>query len=121
LRNQYGKAVVAQRLIDGVSFSSDSVLVGPRNIEEIDYVKAHLEGKVKKVVVVKVEAPKELRYGRRTGLDAQQIDLFFKRDEEDIKGKGMDRVLDAADEVILNDGTLEEFEGKVDEFMRKLK
>lgn len=121
LRERHGKAVVAERLIDGVTFSSNSVLVGPRNIEEVDYVRAHLEGKVKNVMVVKVEASKDLRYGRRSGLDAQQIDLFFKRDEEDIKEKGMDKVLEAADVVVMNEGTLEEFEGKVDEFMRNLK
>lgn len=116
LRAEHGLEVVAARLMQGVDLRRDAVLVGPRNIEEVEFVRKKARG----AVLVRIDAPKETRYARRSGLDAQQIGQFFRRDEEDLAEKGMGKVLKAADFVIGNYGTLEEFWRGIDEFMQSL-
>ena len=52
-------------------------------------------------------------------MDAQQREEFFERDEQDIKNKGFQRVLDAADLELKNEGTLSDLYDGIDELLAK--
>ncbi|NPA86930.1 MAG: Glu-tRNA(Gln) amidotransferase subunit GatE [Candidatus Diapherotrites archaeon] len=93
--------IIAEKLGDG-----KHALVGARSPEEITFLRKRFP-----VVVLLVDAPPEIREQRRPG------SLERERKEEVL---GLKEAVEMADVVIVNDGTLEELEEKVNYFLSNL-
>jgi len=68
--------------------------------------------------LIYVNADSKIRFERRKLQDpTASYDNFVKRDEMDIKNKGMDKVFRMADARIANDGDLEKLNGQIGRFI----
>ncbi len=102
LRSEQGEDVLARMALEkhGGNVVIDSVFAP----EEARYIQS------KGGVIVGIVAPLELRHGRVVARDGPvSLEEFRKKDEWDRRGR-TDAVLDEADFIIVNDGTLEELE-----------
>ncbi len=117
LRAKEGMDAVAKRLVEKLKGVGNNklVLVGPRSVEEVNYVK----GKLGKVIVVETYAKKESRFKRRSDKDPGKEKEFFGRDEGDIETKGLGEVLKMTDRILENKGSLKDFYMKADRFMEQ--
>ncbi len=116
LRKEFGMDAVA-RLLDKKILRSDRlVLVGPRSLEELEFFRKKYPG----LKIVKVAALDESRYARRSRIDPDARKEFFGRDEADMKAKGMQKVLDAAEFELKNDENRERLYKQADELMAKI-
>ncbi len=113
LREEKGNAVLAKLLAEKIEEGKDYLLVGFRSPEEVDYIRNEFQ----EFVLVRVDADRAVRYKRRSREDPQEQEKFFARDEYDMATKGLGKVLDMADYVIKNNGTLSELYDKVEQLL----
>ncbi len=92
-RQKYGMDIVMRRTIEKASRFERAVITGLRSIEEVQFMRANAGS----MYLVAVVADAEVRFSRRTPEDPKTKEEFFARDERDIKNKGFDKVIAAAD------------------------
>ena len=100
LRKKNGKEFLAKHMFDLIkkSDSENFVLSGLRSPEDVNFLKS----KVKDFILIEVRASKHVRFHRRSNMDPVRYHDFFKRDEQDLKEKGLAYVLQMTDAVIHN-------------------
>ena len=115
LRNESGKMeVLAIMLTDEIrSKNLDKVIIdGFRSIEEVEIFKQSFP----EFKLIVVQTSEEIRFNRRKEDDSDaNLEKFRERDERDIKEKGLQKVIDAADIIISNNSTKKELYEKLDE------
>lgn len=122
LRQVYDAAFLVYEALKKAN-SNNVVLSGIRNPGEIDYLKSRKDS-----FVFFVDAPIEIRYQRVSSRkrDSEDLQSFeeFKKQEETEKDGASTQVLnyckEAADEIIINSGTVDQLEEKVDQILTKL-
>lgn len=102
LRKKYGKDIMIKLLLNKIKGKGNIVITGVRSPEELSYLKKEI-GEFK---LIAITASKEVRFQRRNEEDSNIPEEFFARDERDIKNKGLDKVLTAADITIENNTTV---------------
>jgi len=110
LRNEMGMDAIARMLDKKINKKDKLVLVGPRSIEEINFFKQ----KFPELKVIKVTTGKDERFERRSVEDPQTEEEFYKRDENDKRNKGFQKVLDSADFQINNFSEIEKFYSEIE-------
>ncbi len=116
LRTKSGNTVLAKKLLEKIDPEENYVLSGFRSPEEVYAI----QNEVLDFYLVLIDADKTTRFKRRRPEDPQTEKEFFARDERDISNKGLDKVIEMADYTIVNNGTLQELEGKVEELLSKI-
>lgn len=115
LRKKEGKDIVAKRCIPKIQAADSEFLVvdGVRSLAEINCFKQAFGSDF---TLVTIDAPIEIRFARvqarKRSDDMTDINALRVRDEREL-GWGMGEAIAAADIVIENMGTLEEFRKKV--------
>lgn len=122
LRKKHGPDYLAQKINNKIDENDDSVVDSIRSPYEA------LElAKNKDFTLVGVDAPIELRFKRllernRTG-DVKTLEEFKQQEERENLNNAANQQLDEtfklSQEIILNDGTLEELHKKIDDFVLK--
>ncbi|MBN2264897.1 MAG: AAA family ATPase [Candidatus Aminicenantes bacterium] len=118
LRERFGADVLARRTMAKVKPGERAVIDSIRNPDEIAYLRRQ-EG----FVLLAVDAPIETRFARAAarGRDESAADLeaFRRKEDEERRGRAtgqqLEACLAAADDIIVNDGTLEEFHRRLEE------
>ncbi|WP_370574082.1 dephospho-CoA kinase [Methanomethylovorans sp.] len=115
LRNKEGKDAVAKRCIPKIQAAGSDFLVvdGVRSLAEINCFKQAFGSDF---TLVTIDAPLETRFARvqarKRSDDMKDIDALRVRDDREL-GWGMGEAIAAADLVIENTGTLDDFRKKV--------
>lgn len=117
LRATLGNAALAKKLLEEIDPEKDYVISGFRSPEEVYAI----QNEVIDFFLVLVDTDKATRFKRRRPDDPQTEKEFFERDERDIKNKGMGKVMEMADYVLPNNGSLEELHKKIDEMLAKVR
>ncbi|MBU4246433.1 MAG: AAA family ATPase [Nanoarchaeota archaeon] len=107
LRKKYGQDALAQRLVEKIKESgAKSVIIsGVRSPEEAIYLKSNSEI----FMLINLVADANKRIKRSGNADIE------RRDEQDIKNKGLAKVLEMADITIENNSTVNELYKKIDD------
>jgi len=122
--DEYGPAYLVKRAEKIADFSSDLVISSIRQPNEIEYLK-----KRRDFFMVFVDADIKIRFSRseirsRQG-DSKTLEEFAAIEKKEMDGKsgGMDLQYcrKAADFVLLNNGTLDEFEGAIEKTLAEIK
>lgn len=126
LREKNGSNILARIIIERINAmaETDSLVVGIRNPEEVKALK-----KEKDFVMVAIDAPIELRYKRIQERKREDDKVSFEEFKaiEDGQRSGdknmqqLDKVIEMADFKIINDGTLEELQYKLEDLLDYLK
>ena len=114
MRKEEGMDVMAKRIFDKINLTKDTVITGFRSPEEVNYIKKHTSD----FILVEIYTKEDVRYERTD--KKQTKEEFLERDKQDIKLKGLGKVVEMADFRIVNDTTRDEFEKNIKEFMKKL-
>jgi dephospho-CoA kinase len=114
MRKEHGMDIMAKMLFDKIDFRKNTVITGFRSVEEVEYIKEHAD----KFHLVEVYSDVDARYKRVK--ENKTKEEFLKRDERDVKLKGLGKVIKMADFKIINNSTKDEFNKNVDKFMKKL-
>ncbi|MBI2545491.1 MAG: AAA family ATPase [Candidatus Aenigmarchaeota archaeon] len=128
VRQQYGNHVLTKIAVDFMKHGHRmKVIDGIRNPGEIDYLKKQFGDDFQ---LVAVDGPQEVRFKRvqerNRGSDPKTFEEFVKIDERDqgVKeppyGQQVKKCMEMADVVIQNDGTMEDFQNKIEEFIKTL-
>lgn len=124
LRETKGHGFLAKEALKRVG-QNDAVITAIRQVGEIETLRKERPD----FVLVKIDAPLEIRYERirirgRFG-DVQSMDDLKEIEEVQATGQGgsinMGACYKLADDEIINDGTIEEFYRKIDQFLAKHK
>jgi len=118
LRRRFGADVLARRTMDKIGKGGRAVIDSIRNASEIAYLR-----KQGGFVLLAIDAPVEVRFARvaARGRDesAGDLEAFRKKEDEERAGgagaQQLEASMAAADRLIVNDGTLEEFRRKLEE------
>lgn len=118
LRGRFGADVLARRTLAKVGRGERAVIDSVRNLAEIAFLRGQ-DG----FTLLAIDAPVETRFARTAarGRDESAGDLeAFKRKEDEERRGGaaaqqLEACLAAADRLVVNDGTLEEFHRKLEE------
>ncbi|HPW16860.1 MAG TPA: AAA family ATPase [Candidatus Aminicenantes bacterium] len=118
LRERFGPDVLARRTMAKVGPRERAVIDSVRNLREVAYLRAQGD-----FVLLAIDAPVETRFARvaARGRDesAPDLEAFRKKEEQERAGgasaQQLEACIAAADRVIVNDGTLEEFHRKLEE------
>jgi dephospho-CoA kinase len=118
LREKFGADVLARRTIAKIGGGEKAVIDSVRNLSEVAYLRRQSG-----FVLLAIDAPVEARFARAAarGRDESAADLEAFRKKEDLERRGgtgaqqLEACLAAADRLIVNDGTLEEFRRKLEE------
>ena len=128
LRQKYGGYILAMLAIEYLSRDKELVIIdGIRNPAEGQWLRKKFGSKF---VWVGIDAPEQMRFERvqaRAGFrDPKTLEEFVVMDKRD-KGEGepewgqqVARCLEQADYKIINDGTAEQLESKVEEMMKQI-
>ena len=123
MREEHGKDIWARRTLEKIKSVENMnfiVIDGIRNVEEIDLFKKYLEGNF---VVVAVEASDETRQKRALTRnredDSKDLQKIKERDKREL-GWGLDRVIASADIMVLNEGSIKDFQKKIREILERL-
>jgi dephospho-CoA kinase len=128
LRKKYGNFILAKLATDYMQRDKEMIIVeGIRNPGEVDYLKKTFGNKF---FLIAVDAPKELRWERikaraREG-DPKTWEEFLEVDERDqgvgepLYGQRVRECIQMADFLLVNDGSLEEFQNRINEFIKTL-
>jgi len=116
---KYGPEYVGKLVAEKIRNHKKAVIDGVRLIEDINPIIKEYG----KPVVVLIETKPEIRFERmrkrnRPG-DPKTLEEFKDQEEKEKKLFDFDRVFALADYKIKNNGTLEEFYRKIDDFMKK--
>ncbi|MEN6559249.1 MAG: AAA family ATPase [Acidobacteriota bacterium] len=118
LRRSFGPDVLARRTMAKIGPGERAVIDSIRNLREIEFLRRQ-EG----FLLLAIDAPIELRFARaaRRGRDesAGDLETFRKKEGQERAGgagaQQLEACLAAADRLIVNDGTLAEFQRKLEE------
>ncbi|HIH09142.1 MAG TPA: AAA family ATPase [Candidatus Diapherotrites archaeon] len=116
LRAETGMDALAKLLEGKIGQKDNVILVGPRSIEEIEYFK----NRFPKLSIIKITADASKRFNRKSRMDPQGKKEFFGRDSRDVESKGMQKVLDAAQSELKNNGTRKSLHAQVDNLMKRI-
>lgn len=116
MRKKFGMGVFGEKMAQLIKNHEKVVITGARSLEEL----VPIERQASKFYIVRIDASKEKRFSRRSELDPATEEEFFARDNDDIINKGLDKVLKAANFVIANNSTLDEFYKAIDELMQRI-
>ncbi len=128
LRKQYGADILAKIAVGFMQKNKDFLIIdGIRNPGEADFLKSKFGGDFK---LVAVDAAQQIRFERiskrnREG-DPKTWEEFILADERDQGkdepeyGQQIRKCIEAADIVLQNDGSMEEFQKKVEDVIKKL-
>ncbi|OWT32625.1 hypothetical protein BGI41_06715 [Methanobrevibacter sp. 87.7] len=127
LRKEHGKYAVANLTIKKVKsliemeddLSNKLIIIeGIRSPYEVSLFKDNFND----FKVVTIFAPPSIRFERlkmrNRSDDSQKFEDFKKRDQDELSF-GIGSVIAESDKMIINEGTLESFESKIDEFLSK--
>lgn len=124
LRRKNGASFLAEQTIKRLTPAQNHIIDSIRNPAEVGALK-----RLDDFILVGVNAPVEVRFKRgvdrkRPG-DAQTLDDFIEKEKKENKNdpqnQQLEKCLQLADIVIVNDSTLEEFHKKIDEAIKKNK
>ena len=127
MRKKYGNHILAMLAVEYLGRDKQAIIIdGIRNLGEVDYLKKKFGNDFK---LVAIDAPQEIRFQRivtRGGEDPKVWEEFVKSDERD-QGVGelehglrVKDCINVADYTIVNDGSLEDLQKKVDETTEKI-
>lgn len=111
MREEEGPAVISIRLIPKIDASGCSTVIveGVRSLEEIEELRAHYGN----VTVIGVHASPQTRFDRLRSRgredDPKTWEEFESRDLREL-GVGVGKAIALADEIAINEGTIEEFQ-----------
>lgn len=118
-RKVHGMDIWAKRTSENITNPERTIVDGLRNVEELEYFRNRFEN----VRVVAIYANHDDRLARILKRDREDDvkspNELNGRDERELSW-GIGRVISLADYMIVNDGTLEEFRTKAQEFIKKL-
>src|SRR3990170_225274 len=108
-RVKHGFGIWAERTVPHVG-DALTVIDGIRGREEVEVFRRAFG---EQLVVVAIHASPKTRYGRilKRGDDVLSLEEFHRREEREL-GWGLAEVIATADHVIVNEGTLQEMEGR---------
>ena len=115
LRDKFGPDILARLVMKKVK--DKAVIDSIRNPNEVEYLR-----KQKSFILLAVDAPVELRYKRakKRGREesASTLQQFIEKEKEEMtereKGQQLQKCMDMADLVIINDGSLEDLYRKLE-------
>ena len=118
LRRRFGPDVLARRTMAKIGPGERAVIDSIRNLAEIEALRRE-EG----FILLAIDAPVELRFARAAlrGRDESAADLEAFRRKEALERAGgtesqqLEAAMAAADRLIVNDGSLEEFQRRLEE------
>ncbi len=128
LRKKYGNEILAKLAVEYMQRDKDVLIIdGIRNPGEVEFLRKKFG---KNFVLIGVDAPREIRFERivkrKKRTDPKTWEEFLIVDERD-QGKGepdygqqTKKCLELADFLIINDGSLEDLEKKVNEVISKI-
>ena len=127
LREKHGADVLMKMLLKKVDVNENSILDSIRNPKEAEFLRNHLDN----FILIAVDAPMEIRFERLKSRgkesDPKTWEEFLKVAERDLSdknnplGQQVGKCTEIADYVLINDKSLEEFEKKIEELIRKMK
>ncbi len=118
LREKFGPDMLARLAMKKVK--DKAVIDSIRNPKEVEYLR-----KQKNFIFLAVDAPAELRYERvkerGRGESASTLQEFIEKEKEEMteceKGQQLQKCMNMADFVIINDGSLEDLYQKLEEIL----
>lgn len=119
-RKKNGMDIWAVRTLERIK-SKRCVIDGVRNKEEIEFFKKNLGQNMVVVAILsseKVRFERILKRARKD--DARNWDEFVEREKRELSW-GLGNVIAMADHFIINEGSLEEFRKKVEDFLNSVK
>jgi dephospho-CoA kinase len=123
LREQFGAGYIAYELIRKAGQSNKAIVESIRTIGEVEKLRL-ANGKL-----LAVDCPIELRYKRvvSRGSEKDKVDFNKFKEQEELESRSVDinkqnliACRNAADWVIINDGTIDELKIKVDEWIKNI-
>jgi len=124
MRKTYGKDIWAKKTIEKIVLENiDDVLIidGVRNSEEIDIFKNKLGADFK---LIAIQTPDDIRHERamlrKRMDDTVDIETIKKRDKREINW-GIKNVINQADIVVTNEGSVEVFQDKIIQILKNNK
>lgn len=128
LRQQYGSHVLAKIATDFMKPTDEIKIVdGVRNPGEVEYFKSKFGDDF---ILIAIDAPQQIRFERAIKrdreIDPKAWEEFIVNDERDQGkdqppyGQQVGKCIEMADVVIQNDGSLEEFQKKVEYAVKEL-
>lgn len=123
LREKYGPGVLAKMALEKLINKDKIVLGSIRNQGEVEELRKYNNFKL-----LKIDAPIDLRYQRiqKRGKIDDQVSLDKFKEQESFERQGnffqqqLDRVAAMADQIVDNDGTLDELYKRVDEILKEI-
>ena len=122
MRKEHGMDIWARRTLEKMkSIDKKDIIIidGVRNNEEIETFKQELNGDF---VVVAIKASTDTRYQRAMNRgrqdDSKDEQQIKERDQREI-GWGLNKVIDAADITIENEGNVDDFKEKISTLLNK--
>jgi dephospho-CoA kinase len=128
MRKKYGPHILAMLAIEYLSKSKEmAVIDGIRNPGEIEYLRKKFGPDFK---LIAIDASPEVRFERilkrgqasdpKTWEEFAALDERDKGKDEPEYGQQVKRCMEQANFTVMNDGTLEEFENKINEIVKNL-
>jgi len=120
IREEEGRAVVACRLIPRIQAQDSQVVVveGARNFEEVDELRKHY-----RVRTLAIHASPSIRFSRLNSRgrsdDPKNWNDFIIRDQREID-VGIAKLIDTADRMIVNEGSIQEFKYSVNKLLKEM-
>lgn len=115
LREKGGRGALAKIMAEKVDLSKDYVVTGIRSPEEAEELR-----KKAGFTLIYIQTSLDKRFERRKPEDPQTFEEFKSRDELD-KQKGIDKVVESADILISNDGSIDELHSMINDLLEKLR
>jgi len=115
-RSLHGYDIVLRKTLEKGKDTKRLVITGIRSVEEVEYLKKNQPN----FILITVQTSQFNRFARRKESDPQIQEEFMERDRRDIENKGLGKVIEMADKIIDNDGTIAEFEQKIDGIIKPL-
>lgn len=128
VRQKYGTHVLAKIAVEFMKRDGAvKIIDGIRNPGEVDYLHKQFGDEF---ILVAIDAPQEVRFKRvqerNRASDSKTFEEFVKLDERDQGmneppyGQQVKKCIEMADVILQNDGTMEEFQAKVEDFIKTL-
>jgi len=122
MREEHGKDIWARRTLEKIkSIENNNFIVidGIRNVEEIDLFKRYFQGDF---VVVTVESSDDIRQKRALTRyredDSRDLQKIKERDNRELNW-GLGKVIESANIVVLNEGSVEDFHKKIRDILER--
>lgn len=123
MRKSQGKDIWAQKTLETIKKMQPTdllVIDGIRNHEEVDFFKHKLGSTFHLIAIVASDTLRKKRaLSRKRKDDTQTEDQFMMRDKREL-GWGLGEVIASADEVIVNEGSLQEFQQHIKKLLERI-